>query len=675
MVRSNDEKEHSSGHREIEKLTKLPKGTIHKRPLIRPVLPSPFSSAAHQKTVYVGTKTPFMSAFKRVQKLLDHIEKREMQSTLAKQTKGGKVKLRNEVVESGKGETVQVKASGKAIEKALGLGLFMQGIERYSVQVGTESVDAIDDIIMDDCEPREEEADLPEARIRKANMIVIEVTLKHSADTALQSDIAAFDGQERARVDGKKDNAVVIVSSLSTPDPPIYGEQTALSKLTTRETILPLTIVLMVFCIGGFHGGFSDVLGKRFQDVLGLTKKEVAGLHGAYYSAFLLGPLTYGRWSLRRFGYRKTFILALSLYALGAILYWPASVLRRFWIYCFAQFILASGLATLGTAGLPYIAICGSSRWSEMRLNIVLAFELTFVLSALLMGSYVVFDEETEADGSLEPVKWIYITLSCAACVLLALLCSSIRFPELSDEDMGAEAKRTAEDTGWIDRPLRRQDMLFYGVAAVFCYTGAQASLSAYFINFLREIEPTLSNAAATHRMAIAIGVFTISRFAIAGIMRFVKPRRVLVVAMTCTATLIATLIAVRGTTGVALLILAWVSKAPIYPTMFTISLRGLGRHTKTGGSLLTAAICGGAVFSPAFGALADAKSTQLAMVVPLTGTVLAWSFAVYINVCKKRELDGYRLVKCRDARNVPESGDGEVKGREGLSLRRPGPV
>ena len=316
-------------------------------------------------------------------------------------------------------------------------------------------------------------------------------------------------------------------------------------------------------------------------------------------------------------------------------------------------------------------------------MNLALAFELTFVLSALLLGSYLVFDERSEANGSLESVKWIYIALSCTA-ILLALACRFVHFPEITDKDMNDEAQRTAEQTGWTDRPLRKQYMLFLGVAATACYTGAQSSISAFFINFLRDIEPSLSNADAAIRMAIGFAVFTVGRFSFAFLMKVVKPRRILLIAMTATVILIGALIKVRGTPGVALLILAWLSKSPIYPTIYTTSLRGLGRHTTTGGAMLISAICGGAIFAPAHGALADRKGTQLAMVVPLTGLVLAWGFAIYVNVFKSKVLDGYRdgdgKRRGSASRSVPDSSCSTVakewdaceeEGRVEMSLKR----
>lgn len=73
--------------------------------------------------------------------------------------------------------------------------------------------------------------------------------------------------------------------------------------------------------------------------------------------------------------------------------------------------------------------------------------------------------------------------------------------------------------------------------------------------------------------------------------------------------------------------------------------LRGLGRHTKRGGSFLVAAISGATVFTPATGAVMDASNASIAMVVPLVGYLMAWVYPLYINVWNKELMDSHRTT------------------------------
>jgi len=124
---------------------------VQKRPLLRPSIPSPYAGKGSQKVVYLSTKTPFMSAFKRVKQLLNQINKRYMQGTLAGKNTG---RERNQGLDKAaratrKPEEVVIKATGRAIEKALNLALFFQKQDDYCVRIRTGSVDAVDDIVQD----------------------------------------------------------------------------------------------------------------------------------------------------------------------------------------------------------------------------------------------------------------------------------------------------------------------------------------------------------------------------------------------------------------------------------------------------------------------------------------------------------------------------------------------
>lgn len=102
---------------------------------------------------------------------------------------------------------------------------------------------------------------------------------------------------------------------------------------------------------------------------------------------------------------------------------------------------------------------------------------------------------------------------------------------------------------------MRKQYKLIFGVAAQFCYVGAQVGVAANFIKYAEE-SAGLSQAAATDRFALAQGLFAIGRFAAAGLMMVVKPRFVLMIFMTAIMIFISIAIGVKGEGGVAMLCL-----------------------------------------------------------------------------------------------------------------------
>ncbi|KAI9656965.1 MAG: hypothetical protein M1831_004513 [Alyxoria varia] len=156
-----------------KKLQRFPQGArISKRPLLRPQIASAYAGRDQEKVVYLSSKSPFMSAFKRVQKLLKQVDKRAMQSILAHGSKKGKT--RSKIAPDNKAdEEVFVRATGKAIDKALNLALFIKNKSEYAIRMKTSTADAIDDI-----EDNTESANLPEIQIRQSPMIEIAVRLR-----------------------------------------------------------------------------------------------------------------------------------------------------------------------------------------------------------------------------------------------------------------------------------------------------------------------------------------------------------------------------------------------------------------------------------------------------------------------------------------------------------------
>ena len=155
-----------------------------------------------------------------------------------------------------------------------------------------------------------------------------------------------------------------------------------------------------------------------------------------------------------------------------------------------------------------------------------------------------------------------------------------------------------------------------------------------------------ITDSQASDRYAIGQGLFAIGRFAAAGGMMFIKPRWILMVFMTAIMIFIAAAMGTYGNAGIAMLSLVLFFESCIFPTIFTLSIRGLGRHTKRGSSWIVASVCGGALFPSLTGLVADHKGYHIAMVVPLIGFFVAFAFPIYLNTLCAKELDGFRETK-----------------------------
>lgn len=281
---------------------------------------------------------------------------------------------------------------------------------------------------------------------------------------------------------------------------------------------------------------------------------------------------------------------------------------------------------------------------------------------APLLASRVFFANTEPND--ITNVQWTYLGIAIFV-FLLAVVFYFAPIPEVTDADMALQAEMCAGLTGYQDKPMRKQFKLFFGVAAQFCYVGAQVGVAANFINYARE-SAGISAAAASDRYAIGQGLFAIGRFAAAGLMMIVKPRLILMFFMTMIMVFIAAAMGVNGEGGVAMLSLVLFFESCIFPLIFTLSIRGLGRHTKRGSSWIVAAVSGGALFPSLTGLVADHKNYHLAMGVPLAGFFVAFAFPIFLNTYYKRELDGFRETKIGYSDSDGVIGDVDREKRKG---------
>ena len=431
---------------------------------------------------------------------------------------------------------------------------------------------------------------------------------------------------------------------------------TGASALTVKQSIVPITLVTFLFFLWGFAYGLLDVLNAKFQTSLNITAARAGGLQGAYFGAYFIGPLTYSGWIVRRFGYRWTFIAGLCINGVGSLMFWPSAVYRSFGGFCGSLFIVGSGLSTLETSANPFIASCGPPRLSEFRLELSQSFQAVGSVVAPLLASRVFFKKVGDTD--LGNVQWTYLGIAVFV-FLLAVVFFFAPLPEVTDADMALQAEQCSDLTGYQDKPLRKQYKLFFGVAAQFCYVGAQVGVASQFIRYAEE-SAGITESQASDRYAIGQSLFAIGRFAAAGLFMFVKPRWVLLVFMTAIMLFISLAMGIYGEAGVAMLSLVLFFESCIFPTIFTLSIRGLGRHTKRGSSWIVASVCGGALFPALTGLAADASDYHKAMGVPLAGFFVAWAFPIYLNTFCARELDGFRTTKIgyRDERRGSVIGD-----------------
>ena len=365
-------------------------------------------------------------------------------------------------------------------------------------------------------------------------------------------------------------------------------------KLTNRESLGPVALVTILFLLWGCAYGLLDVLNQQFQLIVGVSSAQAIGLHSAYYGAYLVAPLTFGGYTFSKAGFRVTFIVGLCVYGVGTLIFWPSAVLASYPAFLISNFIIGLGVATLETAGNPFISLCGPPEYAEVRLNFSQGVQAIGTVLSPILAKKVLFKSVLDAP-SLVDVQWTYLGIALFD-VILALIFFYLPIPEATDEDLEelAERRETVFKRKVFGLPVIYTTLLF-GIFSQFCYVGGQEGVAGVYQQYVAKVRSD-SDIGPFYYQAVGHSVFAAGRFltAIAGLL--VKPRWLLLFLFVGAIVTSALAMSLTGYAGVAMIVLVLFFESGIFSLIYSISLRGLGQHTKLGAVLVTAATSGGAV-------------------------------------------------------------------------------
>ncbi|HUD27252.1 MAG TPA: L-fucose:H+ symporter permease [Novosphingobium sp.] len=392
-------------------------------------------------------------------------------------------------------------------------------------------------------------------------------------------------------------------------------------------------LVTSVFFAWALANNLNDILIRQFQKALALSRGEAGFIQFVFYLAYFLWAIPAGL-LLRRFGYRAGLLLGLALYACGALLFYPAAEVHRYWAFLAALFVLASGAAFLETAANPFIARFGDPSRASQRLNLAQGFNGLGALVAPIVGGLFIFSGiEHDAAGigrmssaqlqayraaEATMVQGPYLVLA-AFVTVLAIALSRVRLPVIP--------KAEGESTGSLASVLKDRQLVA-AVVAQFFYVGAQVGIWSYFVDFVKHLMPETPERSAAYLLSGSLLLFMAGRFIGTALMHRIRPTRLLGAFAAINIALLAMAMVLGGGGGVAVLGLTSFFMSIMFPTIFALGIRDLGEGTALGSSLIIMAIIGGAIFPPLMGLVSEWLDLQAALALPLLCFAVVGIFA-----------------------------------------------
>ncbi|WBH18327.1 sugar MFS transporter [Sphingomonas radiodurans] len=397
-----------------------------------------------------------------------------------------------------------------------------------------------------------------------------------------------------------------------------------------------LTLLASLFFMWGFITVINGTLLPHLRSVFDLSYTQTTLIESVWFIAYFFASIPSAK-LIERVGYQRAMVLGLALMAAGALIMVPAARLPSFEVTLFALFVIASGITLLQVAANPYVAVVGSPETASSRLNLVQAFNSAGATLAPLFGGYLILGRTssgTAAAGAaaltpaerLADAQSVVLPYVIVAIVLTVLAVIIARFPLPA---MGAATQRTAR----ADRKahsLWAHRNLVLGIPAIFIYLIAEIGVGNLFINFVSQPDiGNLTHQQASNYLFLMWGGMMVGRLVGAYAMQRMDPGQALAIA-SIGATIVM-LIATFTTGHVAMwaLISVGLFHSIMFPTIFTLGIRGLGPLTEEGAGLLIMAIAGGALVIVQ-GWLADRYGLQMSFLLTAACELYVLFYAVW---------------------------------------------
>ncbi len=384
-----------------------------------------------------------------------------------------------------------------------------------------------------------------------------------------------------------------------------------MSNLESRKStlVIPLMIIGVVFFMIGFGVGISGFLTPALRSAFNLTTGQSYLVTGAIFSAFVIFGRPTG-WVIKKIGYRKAMTIAFFIMALGMFLFVPSSKAVSFPLFLVALFVGGIGNTLLQGAVNPYITIVGPVETAAVRMSLMgIMNKLAWWMAPVFLGIFIDLKDVQVADIILP----FYIVTGIM--FILGVFMYFAPLPEVKaagedDDDEADESSYAAGKTSIMQFPH-----LLLGVVALFFYVGIETLPMASIIDFARTTFGDVDNL-QSYAKFVTLGLVAGYVFGVIAIPRFVSQTRALI--SFAVLGIISTLLLIYLPANYAFfaLLLASFSNSLMWPAIWPLAMKDLGKFTKVGASLLVMAIVGGAVIPLIFGTIVDAvKITEEALV------------------------------------------------------------
>ncbi|MBT6318844.1 MAG: sugar MFS transporter [Porticoccaceae bacterium] len=360
-----------------------------------------------------------------------------------------------------------------------------------------------------------------------------------------------------------------------------------------------------LFFFWGFITVLNDILIPFLKESFDLNYTQAMLVQFCFFGAYFIVSPFAGK-LIDKVGYQQGIVLGLLTTATGCVLFYPSASLNVYALFLFSFFVLASGITILQVAANPYVAALGPETTAASRLNLAQAANSLGTTVGPIVGATLILGV-VAADASA--VQGPYLMIA-ALLVIAALVFRRIKLPVLAHVETTEEA--SAES-------IFNRRSLVLGALAIFLYVGGEVSIGSFLVNYFSESSIAgMSAVDAGEMVAYYWGAAMVGRLVGAWLMNYIAATKYLAINSVIAVLMIVVSMNTTGDVAMWSILAVGFFNSIMFPTIFTLAVKGLGSLTSKGSGLVCQAIVGGALVPLVQGAAADIIGIQMSFIVPM---------------------------------------------------------
>lgn len=389
-------------------------------------------------------------------------------------------------------------------------------------------------------------------------------------------------------------------------------KETHTHPVVSKKIILPFILVTSLFALWGFANAVTDPMVSAFKKVLELDNLQASLVQLAFYGGYFTMALP-AAFFMKKYSYKVGILIGLSLYALGALLFYPAASLESYIFFLLALYILTFGLTFLETSANPYILAMGDPATATRRLNLAQAFNPLGLMTGLFVAQVLVLRrlqsddvdnysrltetaKQTIRTADLLVIRNPYVGLGTVVLCMLIFI-ALVKMP-------GKRPVVKSVHTLRVISAIFKKKNFREGVITQMFYVGAQVMCWTYIYHYAENLG--IANSRAVNYAYVAFGLFLGGRFLCTYLLKFISPGRLLCYLAVLAGIFALNTIVTGGMAGLYTLVAISFCMSLMFPTIYGLALEGLGDDAKFASAFLVMAIVGGAVMPVLQGMILD---------------------------------------------------------------------